>query len=194
METETEATKKIWLDPATYKVLKELADNKNMTVEEYFEFLVKSWTTFDSQPEQNDPSIELPLNAEQYAKLRTWIDANEFIEIFTGPGKDKATVINSLQLWRKNHPDWKHDLMGEMVQLKITVMSPFLDFVKEYLRFFGCKDDIETFCMKAIYAKVQSLNGDLEKFAGTHGLNSSDWLDRFNERTHGPSPDEENDC
>jgi hypothetical protein len=193
METETEPSKKICVDPATYKSLENLADNKNMTVEQYFEFLVKSWTTFD-QPEQNDPSIEVSLSAEQYAKLRSWIDANDFIEIYTGPGEEKATAINSRQLWRKNHPNWKHDLMGELVQLKITVMSPFLDFIKEYLRFFGCKDDLETFCMKAIYARVQSLNGDLEKFAETHGLKSDDWLERFNERTHGPNPDEENDC
>lgn len=76
----------------------------------------------------------------------------------------------------------------------MTVMSPFLDFIKEYTRFLGSKDDIETFCMKAVYARVQSLNGDLEKFAGMHGLNPSDWLARFNERTHGPDQDEENDC
>lgn len=193
METETEGTKKICVEGATYKVLKELADNKNMTVEEYFEFLVKSWTTFD-QPEQNDPSIEVPLMPEQYAKLRTWIDAKDFIEIVTGPGKEKATVINSRQLWRKNHPAWEDAEIGEPVQLKITVMSPFLDFIKQFLGYFGSKDDLETFCMKAIYARVQSLNGDLEKFAGTHGLNPSDWLERFNERTHGPSQDEENDC
>ncbi|MGA2308899.1 MAG: hypothetical protein ABSG57_05040 [Candidatus Bathyarchaeia archaeon] len=190
METETEATKKICVEGATYKALKELADNKNMTVEEYVAFLFKSATTFD-QPEQNEPFLEVPLNAEQYAKLRSWLDAGDFIEIVTGSGTEKATVFNSQQLWRKNHPNWKHDLMGEMVQLKITVISPFLDFIKEYLRFFGCKDDVETFCMKAIYARVQSLNGDLEKFAGTHGLNPSDWLERFNERTHGYNPDEE---
>jgi hypothetical protein len=194
METETEGTKKICVEGATYKALEELAANKNMTVEEYTEFLLKSTTTFDSQPEQNDPSIEVPLMPEQYAKLRAWIDARDFIEIFTGPGEEKATVINSRLLWQKNHPNCEHDEIGELRQLKITVMSPFLDFIKEYLRFFGCKDDLETFCMKAIYARVQSLNGDLEKFAGTHGLNASDWLERFNERTHGSDPHEENDC
>jgi hypothetical protein len=60
------------------------------------------------------------------------------------------------------------------------------------MRFFGCKDNLEKFCMKAIYDRVRGLNGDLEKFAGTHGLNSDDWLQRFNERTHGG--DEEKDC
>jgi hypothetical protein len=149
---------------------------------------------FDSQQEENDPSIELPLTAEQYTKLRTWLDARDFIEIFTH-GKEKATIINSRQLWRKNHPDWDHDEIGEPVELKITLMNPFVDFIKEYLRFFGCKDDLETFCMKAIYARVQTLNGDLERFAGTHDLSRSDWLERFNERTHGrPGQDEENDC
>jgi len=147
-----------------------------------------------AQTEQVDPSIEVALTAEQYAKLRTWLDANDFIEIVSGPGETKATIINSRQLWRKNHPSWDHDEIGELVQLNITVMSPFLDFIKEYTRFFGCKDDLETFCMKAIYDRVQSLNGDLEKFAGTHGLDTHDWLQRFNERTHGPDSDEENDC
>jgi hypothetical protein len=147
--------------------------------------------------QNQEPAFEVPLTPEQHALMRTWIDAKEFIEIVTGPGQDKATVINSRQLWRKNHPDWTPSCIteiGEPVQLRITVMSPFIDFIKEYLRFFGCKDEIETFCMKAIYARVQSINGDLEKFAGTHGLNPDDWLERFNERTHGSDPDEENDC
>jgi hypothetical protein len=144
--------------------------------------------------QNQDPAFEVPLTPEQYATLRTWLDANDFIYIYTGPGETKATVINSAWLWRKNHPDWNHEEIGEPVQLKITVISPFIDFIKEYLRFFGCKDDLETFCMKAIYARVQSLNGDLEKFAGTHDLNPYDWLQRFNERTHGSDPDEENDC
>jgi len=144
--------------------------------------------------QNQDSAFEVPLTPEQYATMRAWIDAKDSIEIVTGPGETKATVLNSQQLWRKNHPNWSPVAIGEPVQLKITVMSPFLDFIKEYLRFFGCKDDLETFCMKAVYARVQSLNGDLEKFAGTHGLNTSDWLQRFNERTHGPDLDEENDC
>ncbi len=189
-----ESQHRIAVEPELYRKLEELAKNKSMTVDQYADFLFKSATTFDSQPEQNDPSIELPLTAEQYAKLRTWLDAHDFIEIATGPGKTKATIINSRQLWRQNHPGWDHEEIGELVQLRITVMSPFVDFIKEYMRFFGCKDTLETFCMSAIYDRVQSLNGDLEKFAGTHGLNASDWLQRFNERTHGPSPDEENDC
>lgn len=141
-----------------------------------------------------DPAFEVPLTPEQYATMRAWIEAKDFIEIFTGPGETKGTVINSRLLWRKNHPDWSHDELGELVHLNITVNSPFLDFIREYLRFFGCKDDLEIFCMKAIYEKVQSLNGDLTKFAGTHGLNPYDWLQRFNERTHGPDPNQENDC
>jgi hypothetical protein len=194
METETEATRKICVDPATYSALEELANNKNMTVQEYADFLFKSVTVFNSQPEPNEVSLEIPLTAEQYAKLTSWVDAKDFLEILPGAEKEKATVINSRQLWRKNHPDWNHEEIGEPVQLRITVISPFLDFIKEYLRFFGCKDNVETFCMKAIYARVQSLNGDLEKFAGTHGLNPYDWLQRFNERTHGLDLDEENDC
>lgn len=141
-----------------------------------------------------DPAFEVPLTPEQYATMRAWLESKDFIEIFTGPGETKATVINSRLLWRKNHPDWNHDELGELVHLNITMNSPFLDFIREYLRFFGCKDNLETFCMKAIYEKVQSLNGDLTKFAGTHGLNTFDWLARFNERTHGPDPNEENDC
>jgi hypothetical protein len=141
-----------------------------------------------------EPAFELPLTSEQYAAMRRWIDAQESIEIFTGPGKEKATVINSLQLWRKNHPDWDRMEIGEPVQVRITLMSVFLDFIKEYQRFFGCKETLEMFCLDAIYEKVRTLNGDLEKFAGTHSLNTADWLARFNERTHGYDPDEKNDC
>ena len=149
---------------------------------------------FSEEVQNQGPAFEVPLTPEQYTTMRAWLDAKDFIEIFTGPGETKATVINSRMLWRKNHPDWSHDEIGELLHLNITVISPFLDFIKEYLRFFGCKDDLETFCMKAIYARVQSLNGDLTKFAGTHGLDTYDWLARFSERTHGPELDEENDC
>jgi hypothetical protein len=149
----------------------------------------------ETEKAQNqDPGIEVSLTPEQFARMRTWIEGKDFIEVFMGPGETKATLINSRQLWRKNHPGWDHDEIGELVQLQITMNSQFIDFLKEYMRFFGCKDDLETFCMKAIYTTVQRLNGDLEKFAGTHGLLTSDWLARFNERTHGPDQDEENDC
>lgn len=192
METETEPRKKICVDPVTYKVLEELATNKNMTVQEYADFLFKDATMFNSELEP-DPSIDVQLSPEQHAKLRKWLDNNDPLEVLTG-SDNKACLLNERQLWRKNHPNWKHDIMGELVQLRITVMSPFLDFIREYLRFFGSKDDLETFCMKAIYARVQSLNGDLEKFAEKHGLNADDWLERFNERTHGPDAETENDC
>jgi len=189
-----EPNKQIFVDPTTYKSLEELAKNKNMTIQEYVEFLFKSVTVFNSEPEPNEALIEVPLTLEQSVKMKTWIDGKDFIEVLMGSGETKAMLINSRLLWRKNHPDWQHEEIGEPVQLQITVMSPFLDFIKEYMRFFGCKDKLETFCMKAIYAEVQRLNGALEKFAGTHGLMTSDWLARFNERTHGPDPDEENDC
>jgi hypothetical protein len=177
METETEATKKICVAPATYKSLETLAANKNMSVEEYVEFLFKSATTFDAQPEQNDPSIEVPLTAEQYAKLRAWIDAKGFIEIVTGTGREKATLINSRQLWRKNHPQEKQVWGGEVIELKVPLFSPYVEFLKDYLTFFGSKDQLETLCMKIIYQKAGDLHRELTQFAENkvHLLEGSEW-------------------
>lgn len=126
----------------------------------------------------------MPLTPEQYALIRAWIDAKEFIEIVTGPGEKKATA---------RALEWKTDAIGEPVRFQVVVMSPALDFIKEYLRFFQSKDDLEDFCTKAIYDRVRILNGALKEFAETHDLDPSDRLGRFHERTHGSSQDQENE-
>jgi hypothetical protein len=178
-KTETKPEKKIFVNPVTYKTLEFLANNKNMTVQEYADFLFKSVTTFDSQPEQNDPSIEVPLTPEQYAKLRTWLNAKDNIEIYTH-GESKATLINERELWQKNHPGGKEVLGGEMIQLKITVFSPFLNFIREYLSFFGDKQTLETFAMKAVYDKCNILHSDLTQFAENkmHLLDPDAWYEK----------------
>lgn len=196
MEIETDPRKNICIDPATYKALKELADNKNMTVQEYADFLFKSATTFDSQPEQqNDPSIEVPLNAEQYVKLRTWLDAHEFIEVVTGPGTEKATLVDARKLEEKNHPALKDALGGELLNFRIRLISPFVDFIEKYLDFFNEPGSLEAFITGTVYEKVWALHGDLTQFVKTpgHRLELQGWLEKFPERVH-RNEDAENDC
>lgn len=196
MQTETEGAKKISVDPVAYKVLEEMAADKDMTVDQYFEHLVKTWTTFD-KPEQNDPSIEVPLTPEQYTKLRAWIDAGDFLETVSGPGEAKASIINSLQLWRKNHPGWKEEFGGEMVSLRISVFSPFVDFINQYREFLGIPDSLEDFCRKAIYDKVQAVHGDISRFVDDkkHLADPTAWYNRFPCQVHKDEEEnEENDC
>jgi hypothetical protein len=178
-QTETKPEKKICIDPETYKTLEYLANNKNMTVQEYADFLFKSATTFCSEPEQNDPSIDVQLTPEQYAKLRKWLDNKDNVGVFTG-SDNKACLINERELWLKNHPGGKEVLGGEMVQLKITVFSPFVNFIKEYLRFFGDEQTLETFCMEAVYHKCNILYSDLTKFAENkiHLLDPDAWYEK----------------
>jgi hypothetical protein len=83
-----------------------------------------------------ESAIEVSLNPEQFQRLRKWLDENDFIEAVTD-GKDKALLLNETRLWRKNHPGWKQEFGGEMVPLRVELFSPFIDFIKQYLAFFG---------------------------------------------------------
>jgi len=181
METQTEVKpeKKIYVDPATYKTLETLAINKNMTVQEYADFLFKSVTMFAPQTEHDDPSIDVQLAPEQYAKLRKWLDNNDTVEVMTGSG-NKACLINERELWLNNHPGGEAVLGGKMVQLRIPIFSPFLNFIREYLSFFGDKQTLETFCMKAVYDKCNILHSDLTQFAENkvHLLDPDAWYEK----------------
>ncbi len=132
-----------------------------------------------TETEQVDPSIDVQLTPEQYAKLRKWLDNNDTVEVITG-SDNKACLINERELWLKNHPGGKEVLGGEMVQLKITVFSPFLNFIREYLQFFGDKQTLETFCMQAVYDKCNILHSDLTQFAKNkiHLLDPDAWYEK----------------
>lgn len=58
----------------------------------------------------------------------------------------------------------EHALEGEMVELKVTVFKPYIDFMKEYLAFFGSKQTIEDLCRTMIYDDVKNLNSALNQW------------------------------
>ena len=146
------------------------------------DFLDREKTKQDSQTEQVDPTIDVQLTPEQYAKLRKWIDNHDCVEVFTA-SDNKACLINERELWLKNHPDGKKVLGGEMIQLRITLFSPFVDFIRDYLSFFNDKQTLEIFCMRAVYDKCNTLHSDLTQFAEnkTHLLDGKAW---FEKHTH----------
>jgi len=195
METQTENTKKIYVETTTYKALDELATNKNMTIEQYVESLFKSATKFDSQHPQNEDEalIEVPLNAEQYTRLRQWLKDEDFIEVVTGPGEEKATLINGRKLEEKNHPDLKEAMGGEVLDFRVRLLSPFVDFIEQYLTFFNELDKLEVFIRRAVYEKVWLLHGDLTEFVKTkgHQLELPAWLEKFPERVQGNEDDKQ---
>jgi len=124
----------------------------------------------------NDLAIELQLTPEQHDRLKTWLKNKEFVEVATGP-ENQAYLINILALHRKNHPKEKEVLQGEMIDLRISLFSPYVEFLKDYLRFFGSKDQLEILCMKIIYQKAGDLHRELTQFAENkvHLLDDAEW-------------------
>jgi hypothetical protein len=147
------------------------------------------------QPE--DPAIEVELTPEQHETLKAWLKNKDFIEVVTGPGDTRATIINSRKLFRQNHADLASALGGELIDFRVQLISPFIDFIETYLTFFNEPGSLEAFITRAVYEKVWALHGDLTQFvkAKGHQLELKGWLEKFPERIHGPYPEnEENDC
>lgn len=146
---------------------------------------------------ENTAEIEINLTPEQHETLKTWFEHNDFIEVSIGPGDTQATLINSRKLFRQNHADLAAALGGDLIDFKVQLISPFIDFIEKYLTFFNESGSFEDFIRRAVYEKVWALHGDLTQFvkAQGHQLELKGWLEKFPERIHGPYPEnEENDC
>ena len=74
--------------------------------------------------------------------------------------------------------DSKTELEGQIVQVNVLLYAPFVDFIRDYLAYFGSKDTLETFCMKAVYDKCGLLEYDLTEFVKNqaHNLNAEGWF------------------
>jgi hypothetical protein len=69
---------------------------------------------------------------------------------------------------------------GELVELKIEMFSPFVDFLKEYMSFFGAKKTLEDLCREMIYEQAEYLYNELDAFANSsHYIDREDWTWRF---------------
>jgi hypothetical protein len=66
---------------------------------------------------------------------------------------------------------------GELITVNVKLSQPFVDFMKEYLRYFGSKETLEDLCREIIYDKIGQLYDDLHAFAGTRGhlLETKNW-------------------
>jgi hypothetical protein len=195
---EKEARKQVYMKAEVYEQLEELAKNKNMSMDQYVEFLCRPATVFVSEPEP-DPSVEAQLTPEQYAKLRKWLDNGDPVEVGTGKGNE-AILVNDRELWMKNHSNWKEKNLGYLVNVRVTILSDFIDFAKQYLKFFSAPESPETledFCRDAIYDKVRAVHGDLTRFAEDpkHLVDAKAWFFKFPTQIHESTENEsKEDC
>lgn len=83
-------------------------------------------------------------------------------------------------------------LEGEMIELKVTVFKPYVEFIKEYLAFFGSKKTIEDVCRQMICDDVKSLYREL-KGAGDDYIEEGAWFNKHSFIACVSSPNEEED-
>lgn len=80
----------------------------------------------------------------------------------------------------KANKELKEVLGNNMLTVQVMLYGPFVDFIREYLRFFGDKQTLDTFCTLAVYEKCNSLHNDLTEFVNkkTHGLDAHAWYEK----------------
>jgi hypothetical protein len=76
---------------------------------------------------------------------------------------------------------FKQAMGGELQEFKITVFSPFTDFAKDYMKYFGEKGTIEDFFMSLIYRGLGNLHEDLSAFVheSKHLLDKDAWYWKY---------------
>lgn len=69
----------------------------------------------------------------------------------------------------------------EMVTVQVDVCSPFVDFMKDYLAFFGSRKTLEDLCRKMIYDDVENLFNELHSWIGTavSHLETTDFFSKY---------------
>jgi hypothetical protein len=149
-----------------------------------------------SHVDSGPSAIEVPLTPEQYQKLRAWFDSNDVVEVVTDSSTHGALLLNQSELWDKNHPGAKQEFGGKMSPVRVQVFSPFIDFIKQYLAFFGDKSSLEDFCQVAVYDKVRTVHGSLTALARSrkNAVNSAWWFEKWPVMLHECEGDEETDC
>jgi hypothetical protein len=67
-------------------------------------------------------------------------------------------------------------VMGcEMITVPVGLYSPYVEFAKEYMRFFNIKDDLSIFLMRLVYDGLERLQRDLTEFV--HDKESKHFVD-----------------
>jgi len=83
----------------------------------------------------------------------------------------------------KAETESKKDLESDLhlVTLKIELAKPFVDFIEDYRRYFGCQYTVELICMQMIYSQVKRLFNELDGFARKKGsfLDKSDFFKKY---------------
>jgi hypothetical protein len=61
-------------------------------------------------------------------------------------------------------PEPKEDFKDniQLVTLQIELAKPFVDFIEDYRRYFGCKYSTEMVCMRMIYSQVDRLFNEMK--------------------------------
>ncbi len=75
----------------------------------------------------------------------------------------------------------KKDLDLKMVPLKIELAKPFINFIEEYLKFFGSHYTIEDYCRIIICNETKIMFNDLKNFIGSpeNFLDTSDFFKKW---------------
>jgi post-segregation antitoxin (ccd killing protein) len=102
--------------------------------------------------------VELDKDTVELAK-KHGIDITEAMASFLGDLKKKP-------LERMTEEERKEAMAklsgGEMVTVQVDLFSPFVDFMKDYLAYFGSKKTLEDLCREMIYDDVKNLYNELE--------------------------------
>lgn len=107
--------------------------------------------------------IQLDKETVELAK-KHGIDINEAMAAFLADLKKKPFE----RMTEEEHKKAFRSLSdGEMVTVQVQMFSPFVDFMKDYLAFFGSKKSLEDLCREMIYDDVKNLYNELHGWLET---------------------------
>jgi hypothetical protein len=100
--------------------------------------------------------VTLEATKAQVKEAKTVEEAIRFID-------ELLLIAKTTEHVEKEHKKTFAALSGgnEMVTVQMDMFSPFVDFMKDYLAFFGSKKTPEDLCREMIYDDVKNLYGEL---------------------------------
>jgi len=116
--------------------------------------------------------------------------------------KPEDVLQNALdQFLNKNEKlkeQFKQAVGGELQEYTIPLFSPFVDFAKDYMKYFSDSGTLEDFFRKLIYRGLGDLHEDLSAFVGKpeHILDKDKWYWKYHHvaLANFEEPEETEDC
>jgi hypothetical protein len=98
----------------------------------------------------------------------------------------------------KLREEFKQAVGGELLEFSITVFSPYVDFAKDYMKFFNTHGTIEDLFRSLIYRGLGNLCEDLDTFAHDpkHVLDKDAFYSKYSHvsLTTYEEPEDKDDC